>query len=223
MKTSNEANDIVRQALFLGNEMEALREIDRELWYSLAGVLERELRISGNWVCGDGAEDNRLGERNMWFAPYNWYSPGERGRLPRFELCCWGNSGEQSWLLSAARQEGRYLAFVLKGTENLPRSQHFLHDLERILEEQAGELAGVELRIAPDNWRDGRRLIIPLAEIPLEVLAEAFPRWEEVLMAPLHEAVVLASRVKDAVSPLIAFLRAESGPFAPRRRSGRRP
>ncbi len=190
MKNNYDTSALVRQALYIHNAAEVLDDIDEEVHDTLKSLLEEEVEDLEDWTC-DG--DN--------FGPCDWLDE-EEGWLVSFELACLGNNREENWLLAAARQQGLSLALLLTVSDEVQRHQQLRLELEAALETREEELPSVECRSI--GRRSVRCLVIPLAGISLEDLAESSSDWEEVLREPLQNAVETAVQLQEAVSDLIA-------------------
>ncbi len=189
MKNSYEATDIIRNALYLRNASEVLDDLDEEVHEALQSILEEEIEEMEDWTC-DGDS----------FGPDDWYDADEESWLVSFELSCLGNCREDNWLLAAARQQDLRLALVLTVSEDLPRPRQLRMQMEEALEEQEAKIPGLEKRYSPD---DEHSLEIPLAGISLEDLAQSSSDWEDILRAPLQEALASAVQLQEALSDLI--------------------
>ncbi len=187
MKKSYETPAIVRQALFIRNASNVLAGIDEEVHDTLNDLLEEEIDGLEGWTC-DG--DN--------FGPDEWYNAEEEDWRVSFELTSQSSFLEEHWLLAAARHLDLGLALALTIADDLPRHRQLQLEVEAALESHGEDLPGVEKR-----YGDERRLVIPLAGLSLEELAESASDWENVLKAPLQDAVAKAVRLREALRDLI--------------------
>lgn len=194
MKTKYDQAELVRQALFVCNAHDVLRRAGRNMRIALNRLLEDEIEDTSDWSFD--TNDGNI------FGPFAWYEDVPENWVASFRLTCWGALNRTNWILGAAHQQDLCLAIVLKLSPLLRMPRQFTLEMEQIVAGQGDELAGVEFRSDPRD-QEKRVLMIPLAECPLEKLAEACPRWEEVLKDPLHDAMALALKTGKALNDLV--------------------
>ncbi len=179
----------IRRAAGLWSVSALTEELDDELRKNLVAFGKKTVRSWEDWSFDEFRAP-------YMFFPHAWGR--NKGTVPLwFELKCWGDPQNRSWLACAAGLRGLSLAYVLDLHRNVLTRALFAWRIARILEEQAEELSPASMRLCP--WDpEAMRLVIPVRTVPLEELAGAHMDWLSVMREPLTEALGTVRKVARA-------------------------